>query len=129
MAGPLGFEPRTSGSAGRCHDPDLWLEASDPRLESEVIRSSTEATIKGFHVILDDEPAFTEYNQRILNTLQSMANIGKSRRNTKSITHWLRVINRNKDMKPRNCREIVSGANTPPSEVCLSLSMLNSMSK
>ena len=38
-----------------------------------IIRQHTEfPVIQDFHIVLDDEPAYAEYNQRIIKTLQQM---------------------------------------------------------
>ncbi len=56
MAGPLGFEPRTSGSAGQCHNPS----------------ARKNPMILDLPVVLDYGPQYEDYNNRIIKTFQQM---------------------------------------------------------
>jgi len=44
-------------------------------------------------IVLDDEPAYAEYNTRIIKTLEQMAADGRKRATIKSATWTLRAIN------------------------------------
>jgi hypothetical protein len=68
VAGPLGFEPRTSGSAGQCHNPS----------------ARKKPMILDLPVVLDYGPAYEDYNKRIIKTLQQMAADGRKRSTIKS---------------------------------------------
>jgi integrase len=58
----------------------------------------TATTIAGYHVNLDTEPAYTEYNARIINTLQNMAKNGRKKATIKGATSALRQMNRLVDL-------------------------------
>jgi len=57
-----------------------------------------DARILDYSVVLDDEPALAEYNQRIINTLQKLADSGKRRHTIKSTKWHLRKLNRLADL-------------------------------
>ncbi len=68
-----------------------------------------EPIILGFRVILDKEPAYAEYNQRILKTLADMAANGRKRHTIKSTANDLRSLNRKTDlMNPEAVKLIIA---------------------
>jgi len=54
--------------------------------------------VLGFHIVLDDEPVYAEYNTQILKTLRQMASDGRKRATIKSATSTLRKLNREVDL-------------------------------
>jgi integrase len=65
--------------------------------------------ILDYSVVLDDEPAYAEYNQRIINTLQQMASDGRKRATIKSATWTLKQLNRKADlMNPESVKKEIS---------------------
>ncbi len=58
----------------------------------------TSVKISGFTVVLDDEPAYAEYNDRIIKTLLQMQADGRKRATIKSATSTLRKLNRGADL-------------------------------
>ena len=47
---------------------------------------------------LDDDPAFQEYNDKILNTIDSLTANGKSKNTLRSVQYSLRILNREADL-------------------------------
>jgi hypothetical protein len=58
----------------------------------------TPVRISGFTVVLDDEPAYAEYNDRIIKTLLQMQADGRKKATIKSATSTLRKLNRVADL-------------------------------
>ncbi len=60
-------------------------------------------------IVLDDEPAYAEYNQRIINTLQQMTSAGRKTETLRSATWALRELNRHADlMNPEGVKRYIS---------------------
>jgi hypothetical protein len=78
MAGPLGFEPRISGSAGQCPNPDQTGYAEDTRLDP---LTRLRAHTKGL-----------PHEALIISTLVRMKNNGLSDNTPKGVSHKLNQI-------------------------------------
>ena len=58
----------------------------------------TPVKVSGFTIVLDDEPAYAEYNNRIIKTLLQMQAGGRKRVTIKSATSTLRKLDRITDL-------------------------------
>ncbi len=66
---------------------------------SILIQSSRQFTeIHGFNLLLDDGPAYADYNERILKTLEKMLGNGKAKSTRRQTANTLRLLNRQVDL-------------------------------
>ena len=93
VTGPLGFEPGPPAPQARV-----------------IIRQHGEnPVILDLTIVLDDEPAYAEYNNRIIKTLQQMASDGRKKATLKSAIWTLRQINKHTDlMNPEAVKKYIS---------------------
>ena len=64
-----------------------------------LVQTSRQITaIHGFNLKLDDDPAFSEYNQKIENTLIKMLSEGKHQSTRRNVSNTLRNFNRHVDL-------------------------------
>ena len=84
LVGPLGFEPRIACAPGMYPNPDSKSYSQDTRLKGTALELSKlddgptkhiqkraeEHAKHGFHLNLNESPAYEDYNQRIINTLE-----------------------------------------------------------
>jgi integrase len=75
-----------------------------------LIQTSRQITaIHGFNLLLDDDPAYTEYNTRIENTLIKMLADGKKLNTRKQVCKTVRRLNRHVDlMNPETVKLFIS---------------------